>query len=928
MKTAILALLCFGVFYLSFPDAAQAQNTYSIKGTVADTTSKVKLANTSISILNASDSILVKYGRAGADGSFTINNLPQGKFILLVAYPDYADFKGQFVLDATNPTHDFGPISLTLKAKLLEEIVINGTAAISIKGDTTVFSTSNLKIQPNSNVEDLLKQLPGISVDENGKITAQGQAINKVLVDGEEFFGDDPTLVTKNIRGDMVKSVQLFDKKSDQATFTGIDDGVKTKTLNIQLKDGSKDGYFGKLDGGQTPTQYYQGQGMFNRFKAKQKFSAYGTLANTGKTGLSLDDAGKLGTSSLQASDDGGLYFTGSSDELESFSGRYNGRGIPLAKSGGVHYDSKWNKDKEILNTNYKIGSLDVDGSQNTLNQSDQPSGVINSNSTQDYKNYMFRQKLDATYEVKLDSTSTLKLAADGTLKNSTADNNYLTLRARGDNSALNRSLRTLSNDADQKVFNASLFWTKKFKKKGRTFSLNVSEALNKNVTKGFLNSVNDFYNTAGKIDSTQHIDQYKTSDGTSAVLNTNMTWSEPFTKTFSVVLNYGVILRNDNAEKLSFNKSTTGKYDLLDQQYSNNFDLHQVSNVGGVVFNYNKNKTVINFGTRVTGVNLTQTDLISHKEYKRNYISFTPQARYSYRFSQQKSLDFSLYGYTQQPSINQIQPIKVNDDPLNIALGNPDLKPSFIGQPSVYYYSYKVLTGTSINLQAYGGFTSNPIISSRFTDAVGKTTSQSVNLTGKMPYNYSFYGSMSKKLKKSGLTIGLNVSTGYSQFYSYINNLINTTQTLNYSGGVSFSNSKVKKYNFRVSVNPRYTETQVSINSKLNDNNWSLSSSGSFTIFLPGKVEIGSDARYTYTQKTQSFNTSINPIIWNSSISKKFFKKENLKFSLSGSDLLNQNVGFSRQPYTQSSYTTIQRYFMGSITWDFTKMGGAAAQK
>ncbi|HCN82031.1 MAG TPA: TonB-dependent receptor, partial [Sphingobacteriaceae bacterium] len=601
--TGILLLLCsFSLF---------AQTGYSIKGTVVDTATKAKLVNALITVLNSKDSTLVKFGRAAADGSYSINNLTKGKFILLATYPAYADYVEKFELDSVNRIHVFNQINLTLKARLLEEIVINGTAAISIKGDTTVFSTSNLKIQPNSNVEDLLKQLPGIQVDQNGKITAQGQAVNKVLVDGEEFFGDDPTLVTKNIRGDMVKNVQLYDKKSDQAAFTGIDDGVKTKTLNIQLKDGSKNGYFGKVDAGQTTDSYYQGQGMFNQFKAKKKFAAYGTVGNTGKTGLGFEDSGKygVGNSNVQIMD-GGIYISGGGDELESFNGRYDGRGIPFARSGGAHFDSKWNKDKESINTNYKIGSLSVDGNQNTLTQNNLPSGVINTNADQDYNKYIFRQKLDATYEVKFNVNSTLKISTDGTLKNTENNSQNLTFNQRGDNTKLNKSDRTLSNDADQKIMNASAFWTQKLKKTGRTFSLNISEAFNTNDAKGFLNSTNEFYNTTGQLDSTQQVDQYKTNTGKSSVLASNMTWSEPFSKTFSLILNYGLTLRNETAEKLSFNQSVPGKYDLLDQQFSNNFQLEQTSNLAGAIFNYTKKKTVLNFGTRMSAVSYNQTDL------------------------------------------------------------------------------------------------------------------------------------------------------------------------------------------------------------------------------------------------------------------------------------------------------------------------------
>src|SRR5690606_2451490 len=169
-------------------------------------------------------------------------------------------------------------------------------------------NASSFKIEPNAKVEDLLRQLPGIQVDKDGKITAQGQTVNKVLVDGEEFFGDDPTLVTKNIRGDMVDKVQLYDKKSDQAEFTGIDDGEKTKTLNIKLKADKKNGYFGKVDVGGASDGYYQGQAMFNTFKGKKKFSAYGTIANTGKTGLSWRDNSKYGSSNnIEVTDGGGI---------------------------------------------------------------------------------------------------------------------------------------------------------------------------------------------------------------------------------------------------------------------------------------------------------------------------------------------------------------------------------------------------------------------------------------------------------------------------------------------------------------------------------------------------------------------------------------------------------------------------------------------
>ena len=217
-------------------------------------------------------------------------------------------------------------------------------------------------------------------------------------------------------------------KKATRQPFTGIDDGQKTKTLNIKLKEDKKNGYFGKADAGVGTDGYYAGELLYNRFQGKQKFSFFGIAGNDGKTGLGWQDAQKYGTSSnVTFGDDGSIYITGNnSDDLDNFNGSYNGQGIPTARNAGVHYDDKWNADKESINTNYKIGSLGVDGTNNTLSQSDVPGiGAINSNSNSKSHNYIFRQKLDITYQIKLDTTQTLKFSVDGTEKHSQTVSSY-----------------------------------------------------------------------------------------------------------------------------------------------------------------------------------------------------------------------------------------------------------------------------------------------------------------------------------------------------------------------------------------------------------------------------------------------------------------------------------------------------------------------
>lgn len=933
MKITIIGVLLFLVGTVSL----SAQTNYSIKGTIADTVSNSKLANASISVITAKDSILQKFTRVKEDGTFAINNLSKGKFIVLATYPGYADFVEHFTLDSAHTTHNFGRISMLLKERLLQEVIVKGkAAAIKIKGDTTEFNPAAYNIQPNSKVEDLLKQLPGIEVDKDGKITAQGQTVKKVLVDGEEFFGDDPTLVTKNLRADMVDKVQLYDKKSDQAAFTGIDDGVKDKTINIKLKEDKKNGYFGKLDGGIGTDGYYQGQALFNRFKGKQKFSVYGTLGNTGKTGLGWEDNNKYGGGgNMEFGDDGGIYiFGGGGDDLDSFDGRYNGEGKPVARTGGAHYDTKWNNDKESINTNYKIGSLTVDGTKNTQQQNNFPGNISNTNSDQNNHNYMFRQKLDVNYQVKLDSMQNLKITADGTLKNSNTRSNFATQTRRLDGSLINSNDRENSADVDGKVFNANAFYTKKFKKKSRTLSVNFKTAFNESDSKGFLKSNTRFYDSVGTYVSKDTIDQYKVNKTQSTNINTNVTYTEPLAKDFTLAISYALSVNNATADRRTFNKDAgSGPYNILDNIYSSDYKLNQLSNQGGMVFNVQKQKYSFNFGTKVAGVRFKQVDEFGRMaDLVRNFTNWYPQASFQYKFTKQSSLRLNYNGNTTQPNIDQIQPVRVNTDPLNIQVGNSGLKPSFTNRYNISYNSYKVISNQYIWISGSYSTTSNPIVSNVTRDTTtGISTYQSSNLKNKSTSNFWVNAYFDRKIPGLDINAGLGLNGNGNTYYNLSNNVLNETKSYSYSGNIRLSKYKEKKYDAWMSAGPTYNINSSSLNTVLNNNGRGFNANGGFNIYLPGKFQIGSDGNYTYNAPTKSFPQDFKRFLLNANISRTFMK-DALKATVSGNDLLNQNTGYNRtgsaNVLTQERYTTIRRYFMFSLTWDFNKVGGGAPKK
>lgn len=920
MKRTLLLLTLVLIF-----SVARSQ-TNSIKGVAVDLSSNAKLHNATISVLNAKDSTLYKFTRANAEGNFSFQNMKNGNFILLITYPEYADFVNKFSLDSTQKFIDFKVIDMKTKAKLLNEVIIKGqAAAIKIKGDTTEFNASAYKIQPNDRVEDLLKKFPGVTVDAQGKITAQGKTVEKVLVDGEEFFGDDPTLVTKNLRADMVDKVQLFEKSSDQAAFTGVDDGQKKQTLNIVLKEDKKQGYFGKIDAGYGTDDFYQVQAMFNKFKKKEKIAGYFTSSNTGKTGLGWEDANKYGSTGNMEITDDGMIFMSSSDELDG-GGRYWGEGIPVAHNGGVHYENKWNNDKESINTNYKAGFLNVKIDKRILEQTNFSDRILNTNTHTLTDNDMFRQKIDATYNIKIDTTSNLKVVIDGTLKNSQSDVVTNAIRKSGENISEYNSFRNTSSDSKQQLFNLSAFYTKKLKKAGRNYSINLSQAYNKTNSDGYLYADNELFKD-GAFERREITDQFKDNNIITNRLSSNFTYNEPLSKFFTLIANYGLTYTMNNADRRTYDISPTGAYDRLNTTFSNDFEADQLINQVGAIFNYKKGKTVINFGTKTSFVNFDQKEVLSNQSFKRNFINWIPQASYQYKFSAQKSISINYNGTTTQPTVTQLQPVRTNDDPQNEYQGNDQLGPSYTNRISFRYNTYKIITNQNFYVSGGFNFTSNQIVNNNTTIG-SKTVFTAVNLDGKLPYNYYAYTGFSRKLSFLGdINAGLNLNLSGSAQYNYANNVLNKTNSVSASPAINLSKYNDKN-SFYLSFGPSYNSQVSSLASQQSNKGWGYNGYMDLNLKLPKKITLASSSEYTYQPSSDSFNNSFDRLVINGSLTKAFFKQESLKVMLSANDILNQNVGFRRfaalNSITQTSYNNIGRYFMFSLIWDFNKMGGA----
>ncbi len=380
---------------IAVSSASAFSQTSSIKGAVIDSVDKKNLVFTTITLLRKSDSTLAKFTRADKDGKFLLSNLKSGNYILMNTHPYLGDYFDNISLKE-NEQLDLGNVYMTPKTKLLEEVLVKSGSPIRIKGDTTIYTADSFKVRPGANVEELLRRLPGISVDKSGQITAMGERVKKVLVDGEEFFGTDPGIATKSLRADAVQEVQVFDKKSDQAEFTGIDDGVKDKTINLKMKKLS--GYFGKVEAGGGLKDKYNNSVMLNAFRNKRKIAAYGIMSNTGQTNLDWRDAQNYGGSENVNSgitdDGGGMFISFGGDD----GGYYGGsNGIPENINGGLHFSDKFNKGKNSFNSGYKFSKVDAPGITKTFSEIFLPDSSWSTRSTSDNFNSTTKHALSLT---------------------------------------------------------------------------------------------------------------------------------------------------------------------------------------------------------------------------------------------------------------------------------------------------------------------------------------------------------------------------------------------------------------------------------------------------------------------------------------------------------------------------------------------------
>nr|WP_294931680.1 TonB-dependent receptor [uncultured Flavobacterium sp.] len=915
MQKITIAIL----FLFSFSSFSQKAN---LSGVLTDGSENTPIYNSVVALLTPKDSILYKFTRSDKEGKFNIRNIKAGNYILMTTHSQYADYLDSITIN--DGENDLRTIALISKMKLLKEIIIK-TGSIRIKGDTTSYRASDFKVDANANVEELLKKLPGIQVDKNGTIKAMGETVEKVLVDGEEFFGDDPGMAVKNLRADAVKEVQVFNKKSDQAEFTGIDDGETKKTINLKLKEDKKKGYFGKIDAANQPAtdgdSRYNINSMFSSFKGKRKLSAFILNGNTGQDGLSWQDSDKFGGRddvSMNMDDDGNVSYewTGGNNDEEPNVDTQNG--FIKNTNAGLQYSNKWN-DKQTLNLSPKYNKQIYTNNNKRNTQTQVGETQLNENTSTVSNVNRGNFKFNATYDVKLDSVNSIKFTARTNFYDTESDEFTDGATTGNDGLLKNKQQKTFITNSDKQSLQANVLFKHKFAKQRRTFSVNGSWNMLNTNSNNFLKSYNESYNE-GVFSFRDDIDQNKVGEKTNQNLALNVTYTEPLNKNFAIQFGHQINHNTGKSNYLTYDYSEdTGNYDLVVESLSNQFRQTITTHRPNIKLSYNAKKINYSFGSGFGFTSFDLQDQTLNKEYKRHYTNFFPSANFSYKYKSNSNLRFTYQGATKQPTIDQLQPLRNNQDFFNQILGNPDLKQSFTNSINIMHNSYSILTESQFYQNISLRSTSNLISYNKDIDPESaKTITTPINTNGNFSGNFYFgYGF---KVKKIDLYVNLNPTLNYNRSVLSINNIINNSNTLNSGFSVYLSKFKEKKYEFSLNnyfSNNRNSTSQNDEIKSFNTNNLSLD----IGIYFREKWKLSTDYNLYSRQKTVDFQTNLTNQLWNARL-QRTFKNDEFTAYILVRDILNQNIGIRRYVYEniigEEQNDRLKRYAMVGFTWNF----------
>jgi outer membrane beta-barrel protein/carboxypeptidase family protein len=932
-----LFLLLLIFLLLAAFTSLKAQKTSSIRGVAYDSIAKQFVSGATITLLTQKDSSLVSFTLSDNKGSFMISGVPQGDFRLLITHTNYHNTSATFSLTEAKKELDLGNVVMRDLAQILSEVTVTAEAPpVTLIGDTIQYNAGSFKTPPNANVEQLLKNMPGIKVDKDGTITAQGQKVNRVLVDGKEFFGNDPKIATRNLPADAVDKVQAYDRLSDAAQMTGIDDGNSEKTINLKLKKDKKRGLFGKVNAGAGTRGRYEGKFNLNSFKGARQLSAIALGNNTNADGFSFMDllnfTGEL--SRMRQGGNGGSMVIASTDNagnnMQGLTGA-NGTGINTIWAGGINYNNLIGNNTDFTsNLFYNRFSPRRETALEREYFLPDSSYLYKQSSVNQTTNNSYRLNLGA--DIRLDSFHSIKISPSFGFQQSrnSAYSDYQTMYAGQQIS--NEGFSNNGSSTEGFNFRNEILFRKKFRQKGRTFSLNLQTTVNESEGDASLVSINSFFSKTGALMRNDSINQVNTNAGNLRSYNLRGVYTEPIMRNTLLELTMGRSNSSSTAVKTTYDyNNVTGKYDQLNRFLTNDFTNRYNYSNAGLRVRMVKNRFNIAAGINAQEANLEGKVMLGIKDsvINQRFQNLLPNARMQYSINRYKTLTITYSTFTNQPTITQLQPVPDISDPLNIKAGNPDLKQEYMHALQFNMASVNPFTNKNMFVFLTVNQTENKIVNNDAIDEFGLKTTRPVNINGVT--NISGRASIGFPLRAIKATLNVSSDIAFSKGTQFINGVGNQIKNMNVGPEVRLDFNFTSRFYMSVGSEFRYSNTSYSLPSARDavflvqqystDLNWEL----------PGNFFFNTSYTYTInTQQAEGFNTRFP--LWNAYLSKQFLKYKRGEFKFTAFDLMNKNVGISRtanQNFIEDKrVTNLQRFFTLSFTYSLSKNAAVAGPR
>lgn len=919
---------------LTLSSSVFSQNVL-IKGQIVDGEDGTLPAATAM-LMNAKDSVLVNFVLSDQEGVFEFKKTLKGEYYVQLTYLQYDMIRVPIEVDGSKDVIDLGRVIMTPEGTRLEDVEITAELIpVLIKGDTIEYNAKAFKTDAADNVEQLLKQLPGIEVDQDGNIKAQGEDVEKILVDGKEFFGDDPKLASKNLPADAVDKVQVFDKMSEVSEFTGIDDGERTKTINLALKDDRKSGYFGNVDAGYGTKDRFEAKTNLNRFGPKTQVSLLGMANNINKQAFGVQDYINFmgGVSNLMSQGGfgrgGGGGGGGSltpSDLGVSMWGQNNGlnnNGIATTAAGGLNFNTDIGKKVE-LSSSYFYNFLNNDIDQNTFRETvtEGQTFTTNQDNLRDDENQNHR--LNVYVKAKLDSLSELTFRGSGRFND--AEGTEAT-------SLQNVSQNDLLNSSDQNYFslgellntNNLIQYRRKLGVPGRTISVQGNFILQNDQSDLDLISRNAFL--TGGINFLDTLNQTQFQDVNSLTYGGRLTYTEPLGKGYFLQTNYRHTENNYDLDKQFFD--IVEEAPVFNTGLSNIYESVYRFDRAGVTLQKNRKK--YDYSIALEGQRaLLEGDLVlADTTFRKEFLNLLPSFRFNYEFRKGRRMRLRYEPSVNEPSITQLQPVPDNSNPLNIYQGNPDLRAEYRHNLRLNYLLFDQFSFTSLFTMLRATYTQNKISNSTTIDSQFRQITQPINVDQDL--SLTGYVGFSTPIRKLKIKTNINGNVTYNRGITLINAVENTTNRVTSFLDFSLENRKKDIVDARIGTRLTHNITKYTVNSEFDQSYLNASYYADVTVDFLKTWSINSTFNYN-TYSGDAF-ANVEPIpLLGASLSKRFLEGEKAQLKLTAFDLLNRNIGITRTAelnYLQEDRTlTLNRYYMLSFSYSIVSVGKKSKTK